>query len=72
MPRTIQRTLALDALCDFVGGSSLSEIALRYRLSADAAEEQLRRGLFDYGFRAARPLDPSRVRGVLRGNREPL
>ncbi|MFZ1124321.1 MAG: hypothetical protein WAN59_04175 [Candidatus Baltobacteraceae bacterium] len=63
MPRDLQRSLALDTLCDFVGGASLAEIARRYRLSPEAAEEQLRRGLFDHGFSApARTIEPERIR----------
>jgi hypothetical protein len=62
MPRKLQRTLALDTLCDFIGGSSLAEIAQRYRLSPEASEELLRRGLFDYGFSApSRVFEPARV-----------
>ena len=74
MPRKLQRTLALDTLCDFIGGSSLAEIAQRYRLSPEACEEHLRRGLFDYGFSCpVRALEPSRVHHteILRAGSEP-
>jgi hypothetical protein len=71
MSRQPERTLSLDTLCDFIGGSSLVEIADRYRLSPEAAEEQLRRGLFDYGFSAPlRSFDQAHARrvGIVRAN----
>ncbi len=40
----------LAALADFISGSSLSEIAQRYGVPLMAAEEDLRRALYDYGF----------------------
>jgi hypothetical protein len=40
----------LAALADFIAGSSLSEIARRYRLPVTAAEANVRRALCDYGF----------------------
>jgi hypothetical protein len=65
MTRKIQRSVSLDALCDFIGGASLNEIALRYHLSPAAAEEQLRRGLYEYGFSSApRALAQSGMRRV--------
>jgi hypothetical protein len=61
MSRKLQRTPPLEALCDFIGGSSLAEIAARYRLSPAAAEEQLRRGLYEYGFSV--PVQPRKQSG---------
>jgi hypothetical protein len=40
----------LAALADFIAGSSLSEIARRYRVPLTAAEADVRRALCDYGF----------------------
>jgi hypothetical protein len=40
----------LAAFADFIAGSSLEEIARRYRLPIPAAEDNLRRALYDYGF----------------------
>jgi hypothetical protein len=63
----------LAALADFIAGSSLSEIARRYRVPLTAAEADIRRALFDYGF-VGRPvtLTGARTVGVERHAARPL
>ncbi len=53
----------LAALADFIAGSSVSEIAARYNLPVTAAEEHLRRALYDYGF-IGRPISLDGARTV--------
>jgi len=53
----------LAALADFIAGSSLSEIARRYRVPLGAAEADIRRALFDYGF-VGRPVTLTGARTV--------
>ncbi len=54
------RERTLLALIDFLLGDSVDDIAARYRLSRDGAEDGLRRVLLAYGFAADRPPEPRR------------
>jgi hypothetical protein len=47
---TAGERVRLAALADFIAGSSLAEIARRYDVPLIAAEEDIRRALYDYGF----------------------
>ncbi len=64
----------LVALCDFIGGSSLREIARRYRWTAGKTEANLRRGFIEYALgnrRRELRLPPGAVVGIERRRMKP-
>jgi hypothetical protein len=46
------RTLGLTTLLDFLLGLSIDEVSVRYRLSREKTEDELRNVLLNYGFDA--------------------
>lgn len=46
-------SLSFNCFRDFVTGFTIDEIAKRHKIAASAAEERVRRGLYDFGFTAA-------------------
>jgi hypothetical protein len=52
-PVTNDPDLSFDCFREFIVGYTIRDIGIRHNLNASAAEERVRRGLYDFGFSAA-------------------